>query len=304
MAPSNTSYIYGIMFFVAACGAPVDRAPLSEERRFERVEIFEAWQRDDVDAQTRLDAFNTREAEASEAPAEIGQLAQGMSAKASTNYQFGVSTAFARLQLGRTNSLQVGSVPSTRNVTFFIDSADFGAPGTDFNDEIFTYVDQLADSLAPEWTFFEQFSATPTPTWHFRRASCSGGSGSTSIASFSCINTDDLGVNVVEGPGVVGSYRIHSLCAPDIDMADIFNRGLTAGEELRLLRHATGHASLACLGLGGRTDSAASAFASRMLVDVNFSPAVISTGERCRAKSFASGNNAIMSLTTPQCSGD
>lgn len=235
---------------------------------------------------------------------ELGTVEQSMSAKVSTNYQFGVSTAFNRLQCERSNPLQVCLVPSTRNATFFIDPVDFGPPGTDFNDEIFKYVDQLATSLAPEWTLTEQFSATPTPTWHYRRASCSGPSSSTSISSFGCISTDDLGINVAEGSGVVGSYRIFEHCAPDIDMADIFNRGLTTGEELRLLRHATGHATLACIGLGGRTDSGANAFASRMLVDVNFSPAVISTGERCRAKSFVSTNNTVMNLTTPQCAGD
>jgi hypothetical protein len=235
---------------------------------------------------------------------DLGTAEQGMSAKASQNFQFGVASGDARFQCDRTNTLQVCSVPSTRNFTFFIDPAGFGPPGSGFNDEIYKYVDQLADQLAPEWTFTEVFSATPEPTMIFNNSPCSGASSSVSIAAFSCMGLDNLTSSVTEGSGIVGSYRVHSDCNINIDMDDINQRGETTIEELRLLRHATGHATLACIGLGGRTDSGANAFASRMLVDVNFSPATISTGERCRAKSFSSGNNSVFNLITPSCAGN
>lgn len=234
---------------------------------------------------------------------ELGTAEQGMSAKASPNYQFGVTSGDQRVQCNRTNVLQTCSVPATRNFTFFIDPGGFGPPDTGFNDEIFKYVDQLRAELSPEWTFTEVFSDSPEPTMVFNNSPCTGPSTSNSISAFSCLGLDTESTSVTEGSGVVGQYRVHSDCNINIDMDDINQRGVNLLQELRLLRHAAGHATLACIGLGGRFDSGANNFASRMTVDVNFSPATISSGEKCRAKSFATSNQSVFNLATPACSG-
>src|SRR5688572_16252724 len=290
---------------LAACGAPdAFEAPAEETRVEARARLYEAWQRGEDGAAEELDRAVNGEVKLAE-PEEVGlgTARQAMGAKETADYQFGVGSGSTRLQCSVSNTFQTCSVPNTRTATFFIDPAGFGPPGTSYNDEMFKYVDQLRAQLTPEWTITEVFVDSPEPTWHFKNAACSGSFTSNSIAAFSCLSLDDSGTSVTEGTGVAGQYRVHTDCDAFIDMDDINARGLTGLEELRLLRHATGHVSLGCLGLGGRQDTGANAFASRMLVDVNFSPAVISTGERCRARSFVSSTNSVFNLITPACSG-
>src|SRR5690349_13194269 len=92
---------------------------------------------------------------------DIGELEQGFAAKHTLNYQLGVDATPQRMQCTRTNSLQNCSLFTSRTVLFYIESADFGPPGTGYNDEIYAYVDQL-DAALPSWTFIEAIDpATP-----------------------------------------------------------------------------------------------------------------------------------------------
>lgn len=297
------------LLFCFACGAaesPVETEDTSIDRKLrERAEAYEAWQNGEEGALEWLElAANGEEGSVVVVqPNELGALGQSYASKFTADYQMGVDSSHNRMQCGRTNPFQSCSVMTTKTVTFFIDPAGFGPPGTGFNDEIFKYVDQLRAQISPEWTVNEVFSSTPTPTFRFVNASCSGSSTSNNISSFSCVTLDGTGANLAEGTGVVGSYTTHSGAQLRIDMDDINARGITTIEELRLLRHAAGHCTLAGFGSGGRTDTGANSFASRMLVDVNFSPATISSGEKCRLKSYISTNNSAFVKLTPDCSG-
>jgi hypothetical protein len=239
------------------------------------------------------------------APAEdeLGQLEQGYAAKHTLNYQMGVDSSDARMQCTRTNPGQSCSLLKTKNVTFYIEAADFGPPGTAYNDEIYTYVQQL-DSQLSSWTFTEVFDpATPGIYLVFRRGTCAGGFGSSSIAAFSCVTLFSTHVNLAEGTGVTGNYTTHEGATVFIDMGDLTLRATTGIRRLRLLRHATGHGTLAAIGLGGRLDSGADAFVSRMSVDVDWSGATISSGEDCRAESYDPANNGVFNRLQPSCGG-
>ncbi len=276
-----------------ACGSPIE----TDEPANARVAAYQAWERGEGPS-----TFVAGGVYPEDAP-DIGQLEQQYSARETANYQMGVSTGASRTQCSTTNTFQTCSVITTKAITYYIEPADFGPPGTGFNDEIAKYVDQLAAQLSPEWTFTEQFEAEPEATIHVRDTLCQGNYQSPSIVAFSCVDLDDTGVNLLENTGVVGQYKTHDDCNVNIDMDDINQRGLNSLQELRLLRHAAGGATLACIGLGRRGDGGADDFASRLAVDVNFSPAVISTGERCRAKSYGSANNGQFSVVTPGCTG-
>jgi hypothetical protein len=239
------------------------------------------------------------------APAEdeLGQLEQEYAAKHTLNYQMGVDSSDARMQCTRTNPAQTCSLLKTKNVTFYIEPADFGPPGTGYNDEIFTYVSQL-DSALSSWTFTEVTDpATPNIHLVFRRGACTGGFSSSSIAAFSCVSLFGSGVNLTEGTGVTGNYTTHEGATVFIDMSDLTLRATTTIRRLRLLRHAAGHGTLAAIGLGGRVDSDASAFVSRMAVDVDWSGATISSGEDCRAESYSPTDNGVFNRLQPSCGG-
>lgn len=234
---------------------------------------------------------------------ELGEAHQPFAAKRTLNYQLGVDSSDARMQCTRTNPAQTCSILNTKNVTFYIEAADFGPPGTGYNDEIYAYVTQL-DSALSSWTFTEIFDpATPGIVMVFRRGPCPGGFSSSSIAAFSCLTLAATGQNLTEGTGVTGSYTTHAGATVWIDMGDLTQRATTTIRRLRLLRHATGHGTLAAIGLGGRGDSDASAFVSRMLVDVDWSGATISSGEDCRAESYDPTANGQFNRLQPSCGG-
>lgn len=234
---------------------------------------------------------------------EIGTTSAGYSIKHTTDYQLGVDSSDARMQCTRTNPAQTCSLLNTKNVTFYIESADFGPPGTGYNDEIYTYVTQLDASLS-SWTFTEIFDpATPGIVLVFRRGTCSGGFSSSSIAAFSCLTLAATGESLTEGSGVTGNYTAHAGATVWIDMGDLTQRATTTIRRLRLLRHAAGHGTLGGVALGGRTDSGATDFVSRMLVDVDWSGATISSGEDCRAEAYVPTANGQVTRLQPSCGG-
>jgi hypothetical protein len=232
---------------------------------------------------------------------DLGTTEQAFSAKRTTNFQMGVNAADDRLQCNRTNALQTCSLLTTKNIVYWIDPASFGPSGTAFNDEIYAYVEELDDSLS-SWSFNETSDFNDDWQLAFVKGACPGTASSVKISSFSCLALASTGVNLTEGTGVVGNYTTHNDATVYIDMDDITVRGLNGLQELRLLLHATGHGTLAAIGLGGRTDAGANNFVSRMLVDPNWSGATISVGEDCRAESFTLGGSNF-TLATPACSG-
>ena len=235
--------------------------------------------------------------------ADLSQLEQGYAAKHTLNYQLGVDVSQQRMQCTRTAPSQTCSLLTTKNITFYIESADFGPPGTGYNDEIFTYVSQL-DAALTTWTFTEVFDPnTPNILLVFRRGLCDGSYTNSSIAAFSCLSLVSTGANLTEDTGVTGSYTTHHGATVFIDMGDITRRANTAIRRLRLLRHAAGHGTLAAIGLGGRLDVAADQFVSRMQVGVDWSGATISSGELCRAESYDPTSNGVFSRLQPSCGG-
>ena len=234
----------------------------------------------------------------------LGQLEQGYAAKHTLNYQLGVDASAARMQCTRTNPGQTCSLlthSEGKDITFYIEQLDFGPPGTGYNDEIYNYVTQLSLAL-DTWSFTEVYDPLEWPTISFRRGSCTGGPSSSSIAAFSCLMLDSTGANLTE-VNATGNYTTHTGATVWIDMGDITQRATTTIRRLRLLRHATGHGMLAAIGLGGRTDADASGFVSRMAVDVDWSGATISSGEKCRADSYDPTNNGMFSRLQPSCGG-
>lgn len=241
--------------------------------------------------------------EFSESDEEFGQTSEAYSIKHTTDYQLGVDASDARMQCTRTNPLQNCSLLTTKTVLFYIESADFGPPGTGYNDEIFTYVSQL-DAALSSWTFTETTNpATPNITLVFRRGACTGGYNSASISAFSCLTLAASGLNLTENTGVTGNYTTHLGATAWIDMGDLTRRANTTIQRLRLLRHAAGHATLASVGLGGRTDAGADAFVSRMLVDIDWSGATISSGEDCRAEAYVPIADGQVTRLQPSCGG-
>lgn len=297
-----------LLFFLFGCSAPESREPLPgfealvTERFDARSAAWGAWQRGEGPAEfrdTELETLWQLEADAQ----ELAQLEQPYSIKHTTDYQMGVDASDARMQCTRTNPLQNCSLLNTKSVLFYIEGADFGPPGTGYNDEIYTYVSQL-DAALSSWTFTETFApSTPNIVLVFRRGACTGGPSSTSIAAFSCMTLAASGQNLTENTGVSGNYTAHLGATAWIDMGDVTQRADTTIRRLRLVRHAAGHATLGAISLGGRTDSGASDFVSRMTVDVDWSGATISSGEDCRAEAYVPTQNGQVTRLQPSCGG-
>jgi hypothetical protein len=247
--------------------------------------------------------------ELEEAGVALGTLSQAYRAKATPGYQLGVTSGASRLQCDRSTSSQSCSLLtniglSPRTVTYYIESADFGSAGNVYHDEIAKIVEEWDTAWGTGWTFTEVFDIEPWPTLYFEGGlTCPGNSGSASIAAFSCVNLETTGENLSEGPGVVGNYTTHKSGIVHIDMADINTRA--GGNLLRILymlRHSAGHGGLAVLGLGGRLDTGAADFVSRMAVDPNWSGSASSSGETCRATSYSAFGDGTFTLApNPQC---
>jgi hypothetical protein len=289
---------WGLMLF--GCGAPAEQeADWLEAKKAARLDAYQAWERGEGEPVYL-------EPEWLAPPAELdglGQLEQPFAAKHTPNYQLGVDSSHARMQCTRTNPAQTCSIITTKSILFYIEPADFGPPGTGYNDEIYTYVSQLDGALS-SWSFTETFDpATPNIVLVFRRAACSGSFSSSSISAFSCMTLVATGANLTEGDGVTGFYTTHLGATVWIDMGDITQRATTTIRRLRLLRHAAGHGTLGAIGFGGRTDAGADAFVSRMLVDVDWSGATISSGEDCRAESYDATSNGVFNRLQPSCGG-
>jgi hypothetical protein len=229
----------------------------------------------------------------------IEQEDQALSAKVSPTYQHGSTTSSTHLACNKTNSGQVCTVPSTKNVSWAFDT-NSGFSNTEKTN--IRAIVQSFDNTLTTWSFSETTDPAASQLV-FKVAACSGGSSSSNIEAFGCVSLA-FSANLTEGAGVVGSYQKHGKGTISIDVTDINAKYASQGDRDHLKTHAVGHSILAWMGVGARSDAGVVHYMSRRTVSLGNFNLTLTTGELCRADSFLATNDGQFSLTTPACTVD
>lgn len=228
---------------------------------------------------------------------DIDQIQQAYAANTTNNFQFGTRTAASHRQCDRTSTGQVCSVPSTKSITYCIDSGFTQADYNLVSNEI-----RLLDDALSGWTFtFENdlfTGACLLSTFLVIKPGSCGTSGTspTGIENYGCATLSST-TNLTEGVNgndPVGSYQKHSLSRGTVDITDINAKYSNASQREFAKRHAIKFILLSTVGLGSRTDGAANTFGSRSQI-ANFSLGLLTAGEKCRLGTFNSSNNGDFS---------
>lgn len=225
---------------------------------------------------------------------ELGQDEQAFQASLSTNFQFGTQTGTTHQRCNRTSSGQVCSVITTKNPVICTD-VNSNLPNfeaTKINANIVAL-----DTALNTWTFTGGGQDPITGLCNvgfnvYIKAGAVGSSGTASndIKDYANANIQ-TGLSLTEGPGVVGQYVTTPGCTITLDLVDLKAKSQGGIDPFysRLLKHATLHSLLACMGLGGRTITPLGSNQSPTRNGVTTSNDVLTltNGEVCEMNSFS-----------------
>jgi hypothetical protein len=242
---------------------------------------------------------------------EIGTVEQPYQSKVQTNFQWGATTASARLACNKTSSGQVCTIPSARGGSFYV--LDLSSSNRTIVRNVFSSINSAVGSTP--WLEEIDVADRLLSTVVFASGAVSGSLSSNidGYSSLSLFHEFDLTEGVVAGDPV-GSYKAHDNVNgggpfPDtitIDFADCdakFPGDATA--QLQCKRHAIGHAVLAHMGLGSRTDSAGgvgSTWQRRTLAAAGTVLSALNSGGVCLYNSANYTNNGDYSIVGLPCS--
>jgi hypothetical protein len=241
---------------------------------------------------------------------QLGEHTAAFTASFTNTFQLGTQTNASKLQCDRVSLGQTCVIPGGRFLTWCVDSAtsEFSAAQRTTIREVFSEFGEGLGNVG--WTLLEVDPFDDGVCRNFTNIKVSEGvvSGtlSNNIDGYSDV-TFSSPTDLTEGFGgdapPVGQYQRYRQCFGTIDMVDINNKGASADEDRNILRHAAGHAVLACTGFGTQTSAATPFFARRALMpDETGLP--LTVGQQCIASTFEPNNNTDFSLTFSNCSTD
>lgn len=218
---------------------------------------------------------------------ELVQFEQAYNAPVSPNFQYGTKTGSTRQRCDRSSTSQVCSIPDSRTQSYCVDFP----LGVDIENDIIA--DVAAIGSATGWTFTKVADCGSAKIQFSLSATGSSGTASNDVKDYATSvfsGITSLTENEVAGEATVfGNYQKHSSCNARIDKDDILAKGTSAAQDRNGWRHATMHAFLACLGIGGRTINAN--IASRNSFSLNTTAFALSTGEDCVLSAYNPVNN-------------
>lgn len=234
---------------------------------------------------------------------EIGSVEQAITGKVTPSFQFGASTATNRRKCNKTTAGQVCEVPNTVNLlvctTPRVGSALGGTAQTAGNDAVnelhgisgfalnfpgasLGVLDGLCDFTDNQP---EVGGGTDANIVISKGAVGSSGTASNDIADYASVTffQGTGSANLVEGAGVVGSYKSHQMCSIVIDVVDLQNKGTSATQDYNLVFHAVANSLLVCGGVARHpTATGTSSLYSRAVMNGAIDVAGISAGEFCQ----------------------
>jgi hypothetical protein len=245
-------------------------------------------------------------------PDVLGPKESALSASFTNTYQFGTQTNAAKFQCDRFSLGQTCTIPG--RVAFATWCIDSGSEFTDAQRNVIRGVLlEFFEVLSNvDWWPSGILEVAPDPDGVCRNLTdfrvsrgTVNGTLSNNIDGYSDViygTLVDLSEGVA-GEDPAGNYQDHTGCFMTIDIVDIVNKGASSDEDRNILRHAAGHAMLACTGFGTQSGDPSPFFARRALMP-DESGLPLTSGQQCIASTYDFTDNGDFSLTFSNCATD
>lgn len=252
-----------------------------------------------------------------EQSAELGQVQEPISAKASANVVLGVTTSSTRSPCPRNNAGTICLVPGNNVLGYCIETSGMSS-------NVINTIRSRANSFGSLLTGFSFVESAfsdgsghcvgqPGQNWDVLindlKSGFCGATGGNVTNNYVCVNFPAVGGGVTPMtesiPGTFYNWTAQGTGAVlHIESTEIANRGANATQDQQLLEHAIMHGLNFLVGIGDQS-ALTDKWSSHSILPFSSSRGWGLGGERCRAASWGGiGSQGTYTLTSPGCGSD